>query len=297
MSVRPDWIAVDWGTSNLRAWAMAADGAVLAEAGSPRGMGSLDRDGFEPALLDLIAPWTGDGPVPVVACGMVGARQGWVEARYGAVPGAALPEGLTPAPARTPGLAVGIVPGLAQQDPPDVMRGEETQVAGLLALRPGWEGTVCLPGTHTKWVAVSAGEVTGFRTFMTGEIFAALTGHTVLRLTANEGWDDDAFLAGVGEGMASPEALANRLFSLRAEALLTGLPAGAARARASGLLIGMELRAARGWWLGMPVAVVGAGAPAAAYRAALAAQGVEAEVVDVAEATLAGLREARRRTA
>ena len=80
----PDWIAVDWGTTNLRAFAMAADGAVLAEAASDDGMGALARDGFEPALLALIAPWLAAGPVPVLACGMVGARQGWVEAATGA---------------------------------------------------------------------------------------------------------------------------------------------------------------------------------------------------------------------
>ena len=94
--MRPDWIAVDWGTSNVRAWAMAADGAVLAEAGSDRGMGTLARDAFEGALLDLIGPWIAGGPVPVVACGMVGARQGWVEAPYAAVPCPPLPPGPDP---------------------------------------------------------------------------------------------------------------------------------------------------------------------------------------------------------
>lgn len=295
-SLRPDWIGVDWGTSNVRAWAMAEDGAVLGEASSDKGMGSLAREAFEPALLALIAPWIAEGPVPVLACGMVGARQGWVEAAYARVPCAPLALGLTPAPIVTPGLSVGIVPGLSQLDPPDVMRGEETQVAGFLGMNPGWEGTLCLPGTHTKWVAVSAGEVTGFRTFMSGELFAAIASHTVLRHSVSaEGWDAEAFAAGLSEGLARPEMLGNRLFSLRAEGLLKGLAPEAARARLSGLLIGGELAGAKGWWLGARVAIIGAGALARTYAAALAAQGVAAEVADVAEVTRAGLLAAWRR--
>lgn len=291
-----DWIAVDWGTSNLRAWAMRRDGSVLAEAASDRGMGRLRPGEFEPALRALIAPWTGPhGPARVVACGMVGARQGWVEAPYGPVPGPPLGAGLTRAPSG-PGLEVGIVPGLAQADPPDVMRGEETKVAGFLALRPGWDGVLLLPGTHPKWILLGAGEVLAFRTSLTGELFAALCEHTVLRHSvATGGWDDDAFAAGVAEGMARPEALLGRLFSIRAESLLRGLRPEAARARLSGLLIGADLAGARGWWLGQRVCVLGAGSLARTYGAALAQQGVAAETADAEAATLAGLVEARRR--
>jgi 2-dehydro-3-deoxygalactonokinase len=179
MHQRPDWIAVDWGTSNLRAWAMRADGTVLAEAGSDKGMGRLQPHEFEPTLRDLIAPWT-DRPTRVIACGMVGARQGWVEAPYAPVPGEPLHAGLARAPSG-PDLQVGIIPGLSQSDPPDVMRGEETKVAGFLAQNPGWDGVLLLPGTHPKWILLSAGEVVAFRTALTGEMFAALSAHTVLR--------------------------------------------------------------------------------------------------------------------
>src|ERR1700712_536906 len=81
------WIAVDWGTSNLRAWAMDSDGQVIAEASSGKGMAKLNRDGFEPALLELINDWLmEDRQTPVIACGMVGARQGWIEAAYRQTP-------------------------------------------------------------------------------------------------------------------------------------------------------------------------------------------------------------------
>lgn len=292
-AVAADWIAVDWGTSRLRAWAMGAEGGVLAEAASERGMGSLDRAGFEPALLELVGPWLGPG-VPVIACGMVGSRQGWVEAPYRPVP--CPPLGGEPVRAATaePGLAVHVVPGLKQLAPPDVMRGEETQIAGFLAARPGFDGVLCLPGSHAKWARVSAGEVVAFQTFMTGELFAAIAGHTVLRhALAGEGDDKPAFAEAVAESLARPERLAARLFAIRAEALLAGLAPATARSRLSGLLIGAELAGAKPYWLGQAVALVGAPRLAAAYAAALALQGVAAEIADGAAATRAGLAAVR----
>jgi 2-dehydro-3-deoxygalactonokinase len=291
--VQPDWIAVDWGTSNVRAWAMTAAGEVLAEAASDQGMGKLSRDGFEPALLDLTRGW---GIRPVIACGMVGARQGWVEAPYAAVPSAPLPAGLVSAPTRTPGLSVKVIPGLKQLRPADVMRGEETQIAGFLALNPGWDGVLCLPGTHCKWAQVSAGEVVSFQTFLTGELFATISTQTVLRHSVGtEGWDEAAFAAALDDALGHPERMASRLFSLRAEALIADLSPAAARARLSGLLIGAELAAARPYWLGQRIGIIGAGRLAATYRTALAQVGAPAETADGAAVTRAGLTAAWRR--
>lgn len=294
--VKPDWIAADWGTSNLRVWAMAADGSVLDSRGSDQGMGRLSPDGFEPALLALISDWLdGTRVMPVIACGMVGARQGWTEAAYRPVPCPPVGLPMTPATVSAPGLRVSILPGLSQTRPTaDVMRGEETQIAGVLAAAPGWDGVVCLPGTHSKWAEVSAGEVVSFRSFMTGEMFELLSSHSVLRHGMAKGFDDAAFDAGVADGIARPETLTARLFTLRAEGLLAGLPPAAARARLSGLLIGTELAAAKPWWLGRDVVIVGDGALAALYTRALAAQGVTARPVPAEAATLAGLKSARR---
>lgn len=293
--IGPDWIAVDWGTTHLRAWAMSASGTVLAEAASDRGMGVLAPAAFEPALRALIAPWMA-GDVVCVACGMIGARQGWTEAAYAAVPCAPLGDGLTRAPVTGSSLTVHIVPGLSQDSPADVMRGEETQIAGFLALNPGWDGVLCLPGTHTKWAEVSAGEVVSFRTCMTGDLFAAIVGHTVLRhSTAGDGHDDAAFDVAVADSLSRPEAIAARLFSLRAEGLLHGLRPAAARSRLSGHLIGAELAATRTYWLGRQIAVIGAGGLAGLYVRALAAQGAPATQADAGRATLAGLTAAWRR--
>ncbi len=285
----PVWIAVDWGTSNLRAWAMGPEG-VLAKVSSDEGMGKLSRDGFEPALLRLIGPWLGGRP-PVLACGMVGSRQGWCEAPYRTVPCTPLDRNaVVMAPVTDARLKVAIAPGLKQTSPADVMRGEETQIAGALRLMPGYDGVFCLPGTHSKWVHISAGEVVSFQTFMTGEMFALLSEASVLRHgMQGEGWDDAAFDAAVSDALSKPEKLGARLFSLRAEGLIAGLSPQAARARLSGLLIGTELAAAKPYWLGQRVTLIGAEKLSSAYARALAAQGIEAQRLNATDCTLAGL--------
>jgi 2-dehydro-3-deoxygalactonokinase len=289
-----DWIAVDWGTTHLRAWAMADDGTVRAEARSDDGMGRLSRDQYEPALLALVEPWLGAGAMDVVACGMVGSRQGWMEAPYVPVP--AKPGALTPVrvATRDARLRVALLPGLNQASPPDVMRGEETQIAGFLAAAPGFDGVLCLPGTHSKWVQISAEEVVSFRTFMTGEMFDLLSGQSVLRHSVSEdGTDPDAFAEAVSETISRPEMLAQRLFAIRAGHLLDGLSGGTGRARLSGYLIGAELAAARPYWLGQDVVIAGAPALTEVYATALATQGVTARSSDADPLTRLGLMRAR----
>lgn len=293
--MKTDWIAVDWGTSNLRAWAMGQS-SIQAHASSDDGMGSLDRDGFEPALLRLVAPWLAEGrKTEVIACGMVGSRQGWFEAPYRATPCTPLdPSGLVTVPTRDPRLNVRLIPGVKQVKPADVMRGEETQIAGALALNPGFDGVICLPGTHSKWAHISADEVVSFQTFMTGELFALLSTQSVLRHgMAGGGWDDAAFDEALSDALARPERIGAKLFALRAEGLIAGLTAAAARARLSGLLIGIELAAAKPFWLGQNVAIVGSESLAQSYARALSAQGATPRLIPATDATLAGLAAAR----
>lgn len=283
-----DWIAVDWGTSNLRAWAMRGMEPV-AEAGSEKGMGKVEAGGFETALLEIIDPWLGADRTPVIACGMVGARQGWIEAPYAQVPCPPVGASSVSAPTTDPRIDVTILPGLSQTKPADVMRGEETQIAGYLAEDPEFNGILCMPGTHTKWVQISAGEVVSFRTYMTGELFALISTQSVLRHSMDDRFDSDAFLAAVRDGMADPQALAGRFFGLRAEGLLAEPTPGAAKARLSGFLIGSELAAAKPYWLGQRIALLGAGKLNELYGRALAAEGAMPEHVDVTRVTLTGL--------
>lgn len=281
------WVAVDWGTSHLRAWLMRTGGDAIERRESNDGMGTLERNGFEPALISLVGDVL---PLPVVACGMVGSRQGWVEAPYATVP--CVPSTVSNAvgaPTEMPGLTVKVLPGVRQLDPADVMRGEETQIAGYLASHPDYDGVICLPGTHTKWAHISAGEIVSFRTAMTGEIFALLSKQSVLRHSVGAGWNADAFALGVDQSLSRPEALAAALFSLRAEALLKGLNNDAARARLSGLLIGAEMAAMRPYWLGRQMVIVGDAKLAQAYKSALETQAVPVELAEAEEMTLAGL--------
>jgi len=290
-----DWIAIDWGITRLRAWAIGPDGELRAEAQSAAGMGALDPSGFEPALLDLIQDWLGAGPTPILACGMLGAAQGWQEIPHVAVP--AKPADLMPVRAtavRDPRLALSIVPGLSQKTPPDLMRGEETQIAGFLAREPGFDGVLCLPGTHTKWVHLSAGEVVSFQTCMTGEMFDLLSQHSVLRHSvAAASLDAGAFADAASDTLSRPERLAQRLFAIRADATLNATAPEVSRARLSGALIGAELAATRPYWLGQDVVVAATPALADLYTRALSAQGAAARTLDAAPLTLAGLARIR----
>ncbi|NDV01875.1 2-dehydro-3-deoxygalactonokinase [Pseudoroseicyclus tamaricis] len=284
------WIAADWGTSRLRLWHLSAADELLDARSSDEGMGGLAPAEFEPTLRRLAAGWEA---TTVLTCGMAGAKQGWAEAPYRPLPCPPLGPGLTAAPAE--GWTVRLIPGLSQAKPADVMRGEETAIAGWLAANPGWDGVICLPGSHSKWAEVSAGEVVSFRTFLTGELFAAIAGHTVLRHSVGgDEIDAAAFDEALSEALSRPEQLAARLFSIRAEGLLSGLPAAAARGRLSGLLIGAELAAARPWWLGREVALIGAGPLTALYARALAAQAVPTRSAESDPLTLAGLVTAKR---
>lgn len=288
------WVAVDWGSSNLRAWRMEGD-EVTNEAEAPAGAISLDPPAFEPALLEVISPWLTDGIVTdILVCGMAGARGGWQEAAYAAVPCPPVPSDFAQVRTRDPRLSVHILPGLSQDSPADVLRGEETQLAGLLATEPRFDGVACLPGTHTKWVRLSAGEVVSFASYMTGELFSLLATRSVLRKTVGgDGWSAPDFIEAVDETLSRPEGMAARLFRLRAEALLHDLPPERARARLSGLLVGAELAGARPYWLGADVVIIGADHLAQAYRAALAHAGLSARLLDATAMTQRGLAAAR----
>ena len=289
MTIR--WIAIDWGTPNLRAWAMG-DAGPLAEATSQTGMGQLAPSQFEPALIALIAPWLTAPVTRVLSCGMIGARQGWQEAPYRQIPCSPLAASdLLRVRARDPRLDLYIAPGLIQPEPADVMRGEETRIAGVLAQRPDFGGIICHPGTHSKWVQIADGKVIAFQTYLTSELFALLSTRSVLRHGLAEGWDDTAFDQGVDEALSRPEKIAARLFSLRAEFLLHGLDPAKARARLSGLLIGIELAGAKSYWLGGRIMLVGSASLAAGYDRALKAQGLVPELLDATTCTLAGLQQ------
>ena len=202
---------------------MNNNNAILDSISSNDGMLGLASSEFEPLLSEKISKWgVGDVNVPILCCGMVGAKQGWVEAPYACIPYKLMQEvDSVRVRCSDDRLNVRILGGLRQDNPADVMRGEETQIRGFLSIFSNFDGIICLPGTHTKWVHVSAGEVISFRTFMSGELFDLLSKYSVLKHSVkSDGWDDKEFKSAVSESISNPQKIFSDFFKLRADHLL-----------------------------------------------------------------------------
>ncbi|WGR96508.1 2-dehydro-3-deoxygalactonokinase [Bradyrhizobium sp. ISRA443] len=292
------YVAVDWGTSSFRLWLMDRSGRALDQRRSDEGMVAAAKPGFASVLQSHLDALGVAADLPVVICGMAGARQGWVEAGYIDTP-AHLSDVLDHA------VVVGgqardirILPGIAQRDTaaPDVMRGEETQLLGALGFDAAGEAVVCMPGTHSKWVRMRGETVERFATFMTGELFSAVARETILSHAVNgagEAVDQDAFGAAVTDAFNAPALAANLLFRVRSRQLLFGGSASAARETISGTLIGLELAA------GLaerpretPVMLIASGRLQRLYQMALETLSIPLRFVDAEEAVRRGLSRA-----
>ncbi len=270
-------IGIDWGTTVLRAYRLAPDGAVIARRESPRGILTVEPGGFAGVLSEVTGDWIGQGERRVLLSGMVGSRQGWVEAPY--LPCPADLAGLAAAAIAVPfeGAAIRLLPGLSCRDAqgvPEVMRGEETQILGATAAIGPGEATVCLPGSHSKWARVKDGAVLGFRSHLTGEAFAALAGHTILArmMDPRAPHHPGGFARGVARAKQAG-GLLHHLFGLRAAALFDEIAEAEAASCLSGLLIGHEVAAALEEGVAPPVILIGAAALTERYGAALDAFG------------------------
>lgn len=274
-------IALDWGTSSLRAWLLDEQGAVLDARDGGLGIMQLPGHDFAAVYNDSLRTWlTADPSLPAIASGMIGSRNGWREAPYvncPAEPGT-LAERLTTV---TDGITpLHIVPGVMQAGGsgrlPDVMRGEETQVLGALAGEPalGRDSILVLPGTHSKWVSVRHGRIDAFTTYMTGELFAVLTQHSILGRPGRQRsaqTSDAAFSLGVTTARDMGGAgISAALFSTRSRLLTGSLEEAGTAAYLSGLLIGEELRSALSGRTGSsPLRLIGSPALCARYAQAL----------------------------
>ena len=296
------FVVVDWGTSSFRGWLMSADGEALAESRGGEGMlhcAGAGADGFAPVLHDHLARLGAPAGAPVLICGMAGARQGWAEAPYLKTPTLldALHEGAIRIDA--PG-DIRILPGVAQAlpDRPDVMRGEETQLLGVT--EPDFSGLVCIPGTHSKWIRIDAGRIVEFSTYMTGELFSVIAGHSILAHAVEAAGpspaDSPPFREGLSTALAAPTSLTSSLFRLRAAQLLGFEQRAEGGARLSGLLIGTELAdALRRHGPLQSVRLIGAGSLGRLYEAALIGQGLDVTLVDAEQASRRGLAKAAAR--
>jgi 2-dehydro-3-deoxygalactonokinase len=268
-------IGVDWGTTSFRAFRIAPEGTIRDRRAGMRGIVHVPDARFGDTLREEIGPWLAAGENHVLLSGMIGSRQGWKEAPY------------LPCPAGAPQVAaalveiefdwaqVKLVPGLSATDEAgvaEVMRGEETQVFGVLEAMGG-SGLACLPGTHSKWVRVEDGRITGFTTHMTGEAFGALRGHTILGRMMREGPSNGApFDAGVRRS-GDPGGLLHHIFGARALVLAGSLAETDAAAYLSGILVGHEVRAALAAQQGTVVHVIGVPDLTALYARAISANG------------------------
>ena len=288
---RPALIGLDWGAAALRGWLFDAGGRVLERREAAAGVPSVPDGRFREAFETLCAAWIEREPkLPVIACGMIGSRGGWREA------------GLVRAPAGRDALAgrltvvddlagrtFRIVPGLVARGhtgSPDVMHGGETQVFGALH---GRDALFVVPGTHCRWVEVRDRRIVALRSYMTGEIYALLCGHSALAAACGDPDDSPkhqadalhAFDVGVDHAAAQPSALAHQLCAAHSEALLGGLATHQLPAYLSGLLIGTEVRDATGWCPhDLTPTLVARSILAARYARAMHRLGVRGKVAD-----------------
>lgn len=285
---QPALIGLDWGTSALRACLFGSDGNVIERRTRPWGIQHLPAGGCVEAFQAIVGDWRArSAGMPVIAAGMVGSRTGWREVQYVECPAdaTAIAAGILPFDSECGRLH--LVPGLVQGgSAPDVMRGEETQIIGALERAPtiAAAALVVLPGTHCKWALVRDGRVTGFTTYMTGELFAMLRDHSIIGRPARDavGGTDvpsaAAFECGIEAARASGAAgVAGKLFTTRSLFLRGELAAADTLDYLSGLLIGEELRSVVASLGGAcpPCILVGDPALCARYGDACAAFGIE----------------------
>jgi 2-dehydro-3-deoxygalactonokinase len=289
-SVAARLLALDWGTTSLRASLLGEGGVVLEQRQQPWGIQQLPEGGYVAALRGIAGDWLQAlAGLPIIASGMVGSAQGWREVPYLPCPAdaAALAAGLLGFEA-WPGKLLHIVPGVrVATGTPDVMRGEETQVLGVLALQPALaqgRATLLLPGTHSKWVQLDAGRITALRTYMTGELYGLLAQHSILGRPAREAGgatpSGDAFERGIAAVRATGSpGLASLLFSTRTLVLAGQLSAAHSLDYLSGLLLGDELRSALAAPARLqPLLLVGEASLCARYQRALALFDVASQV-------------------
>tara|TARA_Y100000991_G_scaffold52223_1_gene38052 strand:- start:1508 stop:2395 length:888 start_codon:yes stop_codon:yes gene_type:complete len=252
------WIAVDWGTSSFRAY-LVEDKVVKDTIETKDGMKFIKDNNFENTFINLIGKWLiKDKKTDVLASGMLGARQGWIEAPYEKAPCNLNNLNFISPTLIDSRVSLKIFSGISQNDPPDVMRGEETQIAGFLSDNFQFKGSVCLPGTHSKWVQVNQNNLEKFKTFMTGELFEIISKNSVLvHSVVSDEFDKAEFLKSADKILKCPKLFGNSLFQLRADDLINSGSAVIYKSRLSGYLLGLELLGSLEFWKNNDIVLIG----------------------------------------
>ena len=252
------WIAVDWGTTSFRAYLIENE-EVLFSIKTDDGMKFVQNNNFEETLVKSIEPWLDNKyKIEVYASGMVGSKQGWIEAPYQKTPcNLNNIEFISPT-VKDNRFSLKIFSGISQRNIPDVMRGEETQIAGFLYDNPNFNGSICLPGTHSKWVKIENGNIINFKTFMTGELFEIISKNSILihTVTSKKILKNELIKA-VNEIFTKPEIFGNVLFQLRADDLINSRGSEIYKSKLSGYLLGLELLGSIEFWEKKDIVLIG----------------------------------------
>ena len=252
------WIAVDWGTSTFRAY-LVQNNKVSDTIETKDGMKFVKSHLFEQTLLSLIDRWLDDDEITeILASGMVGSKQGWEEAPYQQIPcNLKKLNHITPT-LKDNRISLKIFSGISQTHQPDIMRGEETQIAGFLNETPNFNGSICLPGTHSKWVEIRNNNIIKFKTFMTGELFEIISKNSVLIHSVEaEKIDKMELLKSVDKILQKPELFSNSLFQLRADDLINSKGPTIYKSRLSGYLLAIELLGSLEFWENKDIVLIG----------------------------------------
>jgi len=252
------WIAVDWGTSTFRAY-LVQNNEVSDTIETKDGMKFVKSHLFEQTLLTLIDRWLDNDKITeILASGMVGSKQGWEEAPYQKTPCNLKSLNYITPSLKDNRISLKIFSGVCQINQPDVMRGEETQIAGFLNENPNFNGSICLPGTHSKWVEIKNNNIIKFKTFMTGELFEIISKNSVLIHSVKaEKIDKMELLKSVDEILQKPELFSNALFQLRADDLINSKDHTIYKSRLSGYLLAIELLGSMEFWKNNDIILIG----------------------------------------
>ena len=252
------WIAVDWGTSTFRAY-LVQNNEVSDTIETKDGMKFVKSHLFEQTLLTLIDRWLDNDKITeILASGMVGSKQGWEEAPYQKTPCNLKSLNYITPSLKDNRISLKIFSGVSQINQPDVMRGEETQIAGFLNENPNFNGSICLPGTHSKWVEIKNNNIIKFKTFMTGELFEIISKNSVLIHSVKaEKIDKMELLKSVDEILQKPELFSNALFQVRADDLINSKGPSIYKSRLSGYLLAIELLGSVEFWKNSDIVLIG----------------------------------------
>ena len=251
------WVALDWGTSNFRAYLMDNNN-VIDQVSTQEGMKFINQNEFEKILIKNIDAWNNKFDIKVIiASGMVGAKQGWIE-----VPYINSPCDIRNVNFKTFKILddanIHILSGVSQFNPSDVMRGEETQIAGFLLNNVDFNGSICLPGTHSKWVNLNSYNIQEFTTFLTGELYEIIKKYSILNHSLNTTeLDDEIVKSSAKLIIENPSFITNKLFEIRADNLLKNSNQTSNNSKLVGYLLGIELSGSRTYWEDKDLVIIG----------------------------------------